>query len=140
MASRFRGGERSEFRLLQEIADAQNYDLLLIDEPESSFDNVFLNQEVNQILKSISMTMPVVVVTHNNTVGASVGADYVLYAAKEVEGGSTTYRIYSGYPTDKQLTSPDGKSIASHRTLLNSLEAGENTYEERRKGYEAIKN
>ncbi|REM39386.1 phosphotransferase, partial [Mycobacterium tuberculosis] len=65
------GGERSEFRLLQEIADAQNYDLLLIDEPESSFDNLFLKGEVNQMLKSISETMPVIVVTHNNTVGAS---------------------------------------------------------------------
>ena len=36
------GGERSEFRLLQEIKDAQNFDYLLIDEPESSFDNLFL--------------------------------------------------------------------------------------------------
>ena len=36
------GGERSEFRLLQEIMDAQNYDILLIDDPESSFDNLFL--------------------------------------------------------------------------------------------------
>ncbi len=48
------GGERSEFRLLQEIADAQNYDVLLIDEPESSFDNLFLKSDVNQILKDIS--------------------------------------------------------------------------------------
>src|SRR5438034_7706881 len=62
------GGERSEFRLLQEIADAQNYDILLVDEPESSFDNLFLNSNVNQILKDISEAMPVVVVTHNSTV------------------------------------------------------------------------
>ena len=55
------GGERSEFRLLQEIKDAQNYDYLLIDEPESSFDNVFLKGEVNQILKELSQTMPIVV-------------------------------------------------------------------------------
>ncbi|WP_216712930.1 hypothetical protein [Pseudoalteromonas sp. TB41] len=66
------GGERSEFRLLQEIKDAQNYDYLLIDEPESSFDNVFLKGEVNQILKELSQTMPIVVVTHNSTVGASI--------------------------------------------------------------------
>lgn len=30
------GGERAEFRLLQEIDDAHRYDMLLIDEPESS--------------------------------------------------------------------------------------------------------
>lgn len=133
------GGERSEFRLLHEIADAQNYDLLLIDEPESSFDNLFLKSEVNQILKAISETMPVVVVTHNNTVGASVGADYLLYTTKELEDGIPRYRIYSGYPTDKKLGSVDGDVINSHETLLNSLEAGADTYETRRQGYEAIK-
>ena len=133
------GGERSEFRLLQEIADAQNYDLLLIDEPESSFDNLFLKREVNQILKAISQTMPVVVVTHNNTVGASVGADYLLFTTKELEDGAPTYRIYSGYPTDKQMSSVEGDFINSHETLLNSLEAGADTYEKRRQGYEAIK-
>ncbi|MDO8319159.1 PHP domain-containing protein [Rhodoferax sp.] len=133
------GGERSEFRLLQEIADAQNFDLLLIDEPESSFDNLFLKSEVNQILKSISETMPVVVVTHNNTVGASVGADYLLYTTKELENGVPRYRIFSGYPTDKKMVSVDGKIINSHETLLNSLEAGVDTYERWRQGYEAIK-
>ena len=133
------GGERSEFRLLQEIADAQNYDLLLIDEPESSFDNLFLKGEVNQILKAISQTMPVVVVTHNNTVGASVGADYLLFTTKKLEDGAPIYRIYSGYPTDKQMRSVEGDLINSHETLLNSLEAGADTYEKRRQGYEAIK-
>lgn len=133
------GGERSEFRLLQEIADAQNYDLLLIDEPESSFDNLFLKGEVNQILKSISETMPVVVVTHNNTVGASVGADYLLYTTKDVEDGVPRYRIFAGYPTDKRLRSVDGKELNSHQTLMNSLEAGADTYERRRQTYEAVK-
>jgi ABC-type phosphate transport system ATPase subunit len=134
------GGERSEFRLLQEIANAQNYDILLIDEPESSLDNIFLNSNVNQILKDISEVMPVVVVTHNSTVGASVGADYVLHTSKELEQGKTVYRIYSGYPTDKQLLSTDGKAISSHEVMLNSLEAGNAPYESRRQSYEAIKN
>jgi hypothetical protein len=132
------GGERSEFRLLQEIKNAQNYDVLLIDEPESSFDNMFLKSNVNQIIREISESMPVVVVTHNSTVGASVGADYLLYASKEVESGKVTYRIYSGYPTDKTLKSVDGRSIKTHKIMLNSLEAGKETYESRRCGYEAI--
>lgn len=133
------GGERSEFRLLQEITDAQNYDVLLIDEPESSFDNLFLKSDVNQMLKEISKSMPVVVVTHNSTVGASVGADYILYAKKELENGKTKYRIYSGYPTDKKLTSTDGKSINTHDIMMDSLEAGVEAYNERKQGYEAIK-
>jgi hypothetical protein len=133
------GGERSEFRLLQEIADARNYDLLLIDEPESSFDNLFLKSDVNQILKSISETMPVVVVTHNSTVGASIGADYLLFTTKSIENGEARYQIFSGHPTDKTMKSVDGKTIASYETLLDSLEAGVLTYEKRKEAYEAIK-
>jgi ABC-type dipeptide/oligopeptide/nickel transport system ATPase component len=133
------GGERSEFRLLQEIMDAQNYDVLLVDEPESSFDNLFLKSDVNQILKEISESMPVVVVTHNNTVGGSVGADYLLYARKELEDGQVVYRLFSGYPTDKQLFSIDGKSISSYGIVMDSLEAGFDAYASRREGYEAIK-
>ena len=132
------GGERSEFRLLQEIKDAQNHDILLIDEPESSFDNMFLKSDVNQIIREISASMPVVVVTHNSTVGASVRADYLLYASKEIEAGDVVYKLYTGHPTDRRLTSLDGKTISNHEIMLNSLEAGCDTYNDRRKGYEAI--
>ena len=89
------GGERSEFRLLQEISDAQNHDILLIDEPESSFDNMFLKSDVNSLIRGISKIMPVVVVTHNNTVGASVDPDYLLFTRKEVAGNEVVYKIYS---------------------------------------------
>jgi hypothetical protein len=133
------GGERSEFRLLQEIADAQNHEVLLIDEPESSFDNLFLNHGVNHLLKDIAQTMPVVVVTHNHTVGASIGADYLLYTAKETENGRPIYRIYAGYPTDKHLLSLDGKTIPCHDVLMDSLEAGAESYHARRQTYEAVK-
>lgn len=134
------GGERSEFRLLQEIKDAQNFDYLLIDEPESSFDNLFLKGEVNQILKDISKTMPVVVVTHNSTVGASINADYIVYTSKEIEGENIVYRRYSGHPSDKELCSIDGKKINNFQVTMNSLEAGEEAYVGRRSGYESIKN
>lgn len=134
------GGERSEFRLLQEIKDAQNYDILLLDEPESSFDNKFLNSDVNRIIKSISMEMPVVVVTHNNNVGASINPDYVLYARKSIDGRATKYRLFSGHPTDKQLACVDGTKVNNHDILLNSLEAGTDAYDNRRRIYEVVKN
>jgi len=132
------GGERSEFRLLQEINDSQNHDILLIDEPESSFDNIFLKGEVNEMIKDISKVMPVIVVTHNATVGASIRPDYILYASKEMENGAVSYRLYSGYPTDKELVSTDGKTLRNFDVTLNALEAGSETYKERRRGYEAI--
>ncbi len=134
------GGERSEFRLLHEIKDAQNFDYLLMDEPESSFDNLFLKGEVNQILKEISKTMPVVVVTHNSTVGASINADFIVYTSKEIEGEDVVYRRYSGHPSDNELCSIDGKKINNFHVTMNSLEAGEDAYVDRRSGYESIKN
>ena len=134
------GGERSEFNLLQQIQDAQKYDMLLIDEPESSFDNIFLNSEVNGIIKELSKNMPVVIVTHNNTVGASIKPDYLLCTRKEINGGNIEYRIYSGFPNNKNLISRDGKSISTYDATLGCLEAGEAAYNERSQSYENLKN
>lgn len=134
------GGERSEYRLLQEIQDAQNYDLLLIDEPESSFDNIFLRSDVNQVLKKIAEHLPVVVVTHNSTVGASVGADYILFTSKEKTNSGITYRVYAGFPSSRLLECADGEAIENHKVLMDSLEAGVEAYEGRRTIYEAVKN
>ncbi|MCG3703799.1 PHP domain-containing protein [Aliarcobacter butzleri] len=135
------GGERSEFRLLQEIKDAQNYDLLLLDEPESSFDNKFLNSDVNDLIKSISKEMPVVVVTHNNTVGLSIKPDYILYNEKTNLNGEIIYRLFSGYPTDFELVCcVDGTKVKNYDVLLNSLEAGYEAYQYRGEIYNDVKN
>jgi len=36
------GGQQAEYNLLSSIQNARNFDILLIDEPESLFDNIFL--------------------------------------------------------------------------------------------------
>ncbi len=133
------GGERSEFHLLHEINDAQQYDMLLIDEPESSFDNIFLMEKVNELIKDISQSIPVVIVTHNNTVGASIKPDYLIYTHKTINNGIVQYEVYSGFPTDKQLKSPDGKTIKNFEVILNCLEAGPDVYYERGSSYEMLK-
>ena len=79
------GGERSEFNLLSELESSGKYELLLIDEPESSFDNLFLKNSVDELLKDISKTIPVILVTHNNTLGLSIHPDYILYTEKQIE-------------------------------------------------------
>ncbi|MFZ3420307.1 hypothetical protein [Vibrio harveyi] len=134
------GGERSEFRLLQNINDAYNYDMLLIDEPESSFDNVFLLNKVNKIIKDLSKKMPVILVTHNNTVGASINPDYLLYTRKDVIGGNVNYNIFYGHPTDKVLHSLNGQTQPNYDVIINCLEAGAEPYKVRGDSYEAIKN
>lgn len=133
------GGERSEYKLLQEISDANEYDILLIDEPESSFDNIFLLNKVNKLIKEISSSMPVILVTHNSTVGASIQPDYQIYTSKCVADGKIAYEIYTGHPGDKVLRTIDGKETENHRVLLDCLEAGSDPYNERGKRYAVLK-
>lgn len=135
------GGERSEFNLIHEIQDATKYDLLLIDEPESSFDNLFLRKEINSIIKDMSKLMPVVVVTHNSTVGASIKPNFIAITHKSLEENDFVYRVFTGYPSDKELSSIDGKKIKNFDALLNCLEAGFEAYVERKnQAYEILKN
>lgn len=134
------GGERSEFNLIHEIKDATKYDILLIDEPESSFDNLFLKKEINTLIKDISQLIPVVVVTHNSTVGASIKPNYIAITHKSIENKDFVYRIYTGYPSDKELTCLDGTKIKNYDAILNCLEAGIDAYSERKtQTYEILK-
>jgi len=134
------GGERSEFNLLDKIQNAHHYDLLLIDEPESSFDNLFLKNEVNEQIRQISKAVPVIIVTHNNTVGASIKPDFLLYTKKEIVNSKAIYKIYSGNPSDQKLKTIDGEEINNYDILLNCLEAGDIAYTERNQSYEILKN
>lgn len=134
------GGERSEFNFLQKIKDAILCDILIIDEPESSFDNIFLKNEVNKFIKEMAENMPVIISTHNNTIGGSIKPDYILYTEKKIEADGPHFNIYSGYPTAKLLKDVEGNSIENYEITLNSLEAGEQAYSERKDIYETLKN
>lgn len=134
------GGERSEFNFLQKIKDAILCDMLIIDEPESSFDNIFLKNEVNKFIKEMAENMPVIISTHNNTIGGSIKPDYILYTEKKLEDDGPHFNIYSGFPGSKTLSDVHGNTIKNYEITLNSLEAGEQAYTERRGIYETLRN
>ena len=134
------GGEMSEFTFLQKIQDARTKDILLIDEPESSFDNVFLKNDINKFIKDISKEMPVVISTHNNTIGGSICPDYILYTEKTEVDGDVTFKLYSGYASDKTLSTVEGETTKNYQITIDSLEAGENAYKERKLLYGKLKN
>ena len=134
------GGERSEFNFLQKIKDAILCDILIIDEPESSFDNIFLKDEVNKFIKEMAENMPVIISTHNNTIGGSIKPDYILYTEKKIEDDGPHFNVYSGFPGSKTLSDVHGNTIENYEITLNSLEAGEQAYTERRGIYETLKN
>lgn len=134
------GGERAEFNLLQQIYDARQHDMLMIDEPESSFDNLFLRDKVNHLIKEISCEMPVIVVTHNNTIGASIKPDYLIYTMRNcLDENNVRYEVYTGHPSSRFLVSKDGKEIPNIRATLDCLEAGEEAYKERQRDYEILR-
>jgi hypothetical protein len=132
------GGERAEFRLLQEINGAIGNDMLLIDEPESSFDNLFLKNSVNKLIKDLSRIIPIIIVTHNSTVGASIKPDYIIYTHRDIHCDPVVYERYFGLPSDKELVSKTGKKIKNIKALLDCLEAGESAYYERKNNYEVL--
>ena len=127
--SEISGGEKAEFNLLKELEDAKNYDILLLDEPESSFDNPYIKEKINTLIKDISNKTTVFVVTHNNTLGVSNKADkliYTMYNEKEQK-----YEVYVGNFTDTMLVNKDGKSIKTYEAIVSCMEAGVKAYEER---------
>ncbi len=133
------GGERSEFNLLEKIQNAHHFDLLLIDEPESSFDNLFLKNEVNEQIREISKSVPVIIVTHNNTVGASIKPDFILYTQKSIIDKKPEFKIFFGNPSDNVLKAIDGDEISNYDIMLNCLEAGDSAYKERGQSYDILK-
>ena len=139
--TRASGGERSEYNLLQNLEDAARSAILVLDEPESSFDNIFLKDGVNTLLKELSRQIPVVIATHNNTIGASVHPDYLVYTQKEIlQDGIIKYHLFAGSPSSSELIDLEGNTINRHDIMLDCLEAGEPAYLDRRLSYEILKN
>lgn len=132
------GGERSEFNLLNELTDAKKYDMLLIDEPESSFDNLFLNSSVNSLIKEVASDIPVFVVTHNNTVGESIKPNYIIYTKREIIDSEPLYKVYGGHPSSSTLKTVEGEEIKNFMVLMDCLEGGIDTFEERKRTYEIL--
>ena len=131
--SKLSGGQRAEYILLNELNRAKGKDIVLIDEPESSFDNPFLNTAVSQMINDLADTTPVFLVTHNNTLGVSINPDWVILTTYDKDTGE--YNVYSGCFTSDQLQDLDSNEIAMSEALLFTMEAGEQAYLERAERY-----
>ena len=101
---------------------------------------MFLKDEVNGFIKEMADVMPVIVSTHNNTIGRTIKPDYVIYTEKTIQDGEPIFKVYSGSPSSKYLKSVQGEQIENYLVTINSLEAGEHAYLERREIYEILKN
>ena len=84
--------------------------------------------------------MPVIVSTHNNTIGSSIKPNYILYTEKSIVDNKPVFAVYSGFPTSPKLKDTNGNEVENYNITLDSLEAGEEAYKERKQIYETLKN
>lgn len=126
------GGQRAEYLLLHRISNSAGKDVVLIDEPESSFDNPFLNSDVINLLNDVAERSTVFLVTHNNTLGVSLLPDRIIYTEKTPDG---EYRVYSGELSSTMLVDVLGNECNREEKLLSTMEAGRHAYLERRIHY-----
>ena len=128
-------GERAEYVLMKRLKEARNYRLFLFDEPEPSFDNPFIGEEIIGQLKNLAEDTTVFVVTHNNTIGASMNPDCLLYT----EQSKDKYRTYVGSLTSERMVASDGQSVSMSDTIMSALESSDIYYNQRKELYGIIK-
>lgn len=126
------GGQRAEYVFIHELDKARNKDIVLIDEPESSFDNRFLKSDISSALHRLSSEATVFLVTHNNTLGVSINPDWLIYAVYD----DGKYELFSGAMSSKTLKSSDGNIVERRDILMETMEAGWDAYEGRRIHYD----
>ncbi len=125
------GGQKAEYLFFKALDRAASHDVVLIDEPESSFDNPYLNELIASELKKISERSTVFIATHNNVLGVSINPDGIVYTAYE----EPEHRIYTGDSGDEKLISVDGHTVDRSEVLLRLMEAGDNAYKNRKPYY-----
>ncbi len=129
------GGERAEFNLLKELKDSDTFDVLLLDEPEASFDNPFIKESVAGIIKNLSSKTTVFITTHNNTLGMLMKPDRIIYTYYE----NGVFDLFSGEFGEKVLKNGENNELIAYDQIINVMEAGQDAYERRRQIYETIK-
>ena len=92
------------------------------------------------MIKDLSIKSTVFIVTHNNTLGVLIQPDRLLYTEKTITPHGVEYKIYSGKYDAKELQTVNGEKKQNYIALLDTMEAGEEAYNDRRRIYENIKN
>lgn len=127
------GGQRTECVFLGKLEEASGRKLILIDEPESSFDNPFLNDAISERLRKIGENAIVVVSTHNPVLGFSVEPQRVLITAY-IES-SKEYVVYEGSLRDQSLIGTNSETIPTREAMLQIFEAGKIPHDNRNAYY-----
>ena len=133
------GGQKSEYVLLQKLENYKHYDVILIDEIENSFDNPFINKQINLILEEIAKNSIVFISTHNNNIGVSLKPHFYIYCETIYKDKCRYFNKYYGKATDTFLRDANNNKKSLNEILITTMEASEEAYEQRKYKYN-IKN
>lgn len=131
------GGQQMALGLMMKLDDAKQNDIVLVDEPEGSLDNVFIKDELIPKLRELAESTPVFVITHNSTLGALLNPDRLLIA--KFDSNSKEYQLRSGDFLAKKVSNSSGEESQSYDDFVDAMEAGIDTYKEKGRQYANLK-
>lgn len=132
------GGQEVAIGLMMKLDDARKKDIILVDEPEASLDNIFIKQDLIPKLREISENTPVFVITHNSTLGALLNPDRLIIA--KYDPTTNEHNILTGDFHARIISDDVGNTISSYDDFVDAMEAGIDTYEEKGEQYESLRN
>ena len=132
------GGQEVAFGLMMKLSTAKYKNIVLVDEPEASLDNVFIKNELIPKLKELAKNTTVLVITHNSTLGSLLDPDRLIVAKYDEE--KNIHQILSGDYTSKMISNELGEAYPSYDDFVDAMEAGIDTYEEKGQHYAALRN
>lgn len=129
------GGQRTECVFLGKLHEAYGSSIVLIDEPESSFDNPFLSKSIASKIRDLASNAAVVVATHNQVLGFDLNPEKVFIT--KYDEVTKQYLMLCGSPHDKALCN-GSQEIKTAESMLEILEAGVLSYENRKDYYSEL--
>ncbi|MGH2083168.1 hypothetical protein [Aerococcus urinaeequi] len=130
------GGQAVGFTLMMRLEEAKNYPVVLIDEPEASLDNAYINEVLIDALRKMSKDSVVFVVTHNSTLGTLLEPDYLITTTKI---DTNNYRVLTGEFTSRLISSAGKEVENSYDKFIEAMEAGFINYEKKGEIYETLR-
>lgn len=127
------GGQRAEFVFFEKLSEAVGYPVVLIDEPEASFDNMFLSAEIASKIRELATSSTVFVTTHSHVLCFDLKPEKVIYTL--YDENNSVYKLLAGSLRNREFIGSE--SLANTKsTILNLMEAGKDSFELRRQYYE----
>lgn len=130
------GGQRTECVFLGRLSEAEGKRVVLIDEPESSFDNPFLDEHIAQQIRKLASGSgsTVFVTTHNQVLGFGLKPNKVFITSYNED--TKAYELHCGDLGDEQLGNAVFGPIPTIDSIIEILEASRDSYESRHEYYE----